>query len=662
MKRCWMIMLGLVLCLCGSVMAESTPEEVEDFLVGATYLDFTSNNASDTPAGPYVRNGLTMATATDDWGYPDTSDSHTTVHGNCLDDKSGSDPDFSATITGLTPNTSYQVYVLAIGRAIGSGAGNYDFEWGTTQATLTRVQPVATAEGAYIVKRGWDGAVGGKSVDLTAVPIGSYESDGSGELVFCFGSYGGHGSGRTELDGIAIGQSVNVYYVNGGSDLIAAGTHQMTLDAGEPVPEAVTWTLTSGPATVVPVQDGDILTYSATYTVGGDYVYEVEAQWAGGTVTKTATYEVAVVDSANNTMLAHWNFEGLPDPNDLIDIANGYDGVFSGGGDDGEPNVVAGHISATAGDFLGNSLWTINDPYAADPNFTHLSYGLTVASWLKVDSISLYARLLTVEGAFDYGVNTSGEAWFWLSGTNYTWFNIADGNWHFFAVTVDPVNGEIKFHIDGRTSGALEIDQAKLFELSETAGVLIGNRADLARAFPGACDDLKVYNYPLSEAELAALALEGDLPPIVSAGEDQAVNYSGAPVQLEGELIHDDGVPAASTLAWTVVSVPAEADPLNVVFSATDITTPTVTFPLVEGEYTLRLTAFDGVAPVVDEVVITINLPSCQDVIDAGLNLAADLTGDCRVNLDDFRVLAQSWLTCVDPQDSTCDWPFPTEE
>ncbi len=650
-----LVLIGVGLCLCGSVMAEGTPEQVEEVLVGATYLDFTSNNASDSPAGPYIRNGLTMATDGDSWGYPDTSDSAVTIHGNCLDDKGNSAIDFAATITGLAADTSYEVYVVSVGKP----TGTFDFEWGISQATLEPFVINNATAGAQIL-------VDGGGVHTVGVPIGTFTSDATGQLVFWFGSNGGSGT-RTELDGIAIGESINVYYLNGGSDLIAAGAHQMTLDAGEPMPESVTWTLTSGPATVVPAQDGDILTYSAIYTVGGDYVYEVEAQWAGGTVTKTATYEVAVVDPTNNTMLAHWDFEGLPDPNDLIDIANGYDGVFSGGGDDGEPNVVSGHMSATAGDFLGNSLWTIADPYAADPNFTHLSYGLTVASWLKVDNNNVWARLLTVEGAFDYGVTNGGSAWFWMNGTNYTWFNIVDGNWHFFAVVVDPVNGEIKFHIDGRTSGALEIDKAKLFDISDTAGVLIGNRADLARAFPGACDDLKVYNYALTDAELTVLALEGDLPPIVNAGDNQDVQYSGEAVQLNGELVHDDGVPAASTLAWTVVSVPAEADPADVVFSATDIATPTVTFPLIEGEYTLRLSAFDTVAPVVDEVVITINLPSCQDVIDAGLKQVADISGpegepDCRVNIHDFAAIALSWLNCVDPQDSTCDWPFPTEE
>jgi len=650
-----MILLTVLLCLCGSVMALSTPEEVEGYLVGATYLDFTSNNPSDTPAGPYVRNGLTLVTATDSWGYPDSSDGFMTVHGNCLDDNANTASDYEATITGLTPNTSYEVYALAIGREIGGNAGNYDFEWGTTQAGLIRVKPVATAEGAYIVKRGWSGTA---SVDLTAVPIGTYESDSSGQLVFWFGSYGGLSGGRTELDGIAIGTDINVYYLNGGSSFVEVGTSQFVIDAGEPAPEAVIWTQISGPAAVVPTQDGDTLTYSATYTVGGDYVYQIEAQWGGGAVSKTATYEIAVVDPAKNDILAHWDFENLPEPNGLIDIANGYDGVFSGGGDDGDPNVVAGHISATAADFLSDSLWTISEPNAGDPNFMDLGYGLTVASWVKVDTNYLWARLLTVEGAFDYGVSDGGFAWFSMNGRNYTGKNIVDGKWHFFAVTVDPVNGEIKLHIDGQTSAPFVIDKAKLFDLSDTAAVLIGNRADLTRAYPGACDDLKVYNYALTDAELTALASEGDLPPIVNAGGDQVVNYSGGAVQLEGELIYDDGVPAASTLAWTVVSVPAGANPANVVFSATDIATPTVTFPLVGGPYILRLTAFDGDAPVIDEVEIDINLPSCQDVIDAGLNLAADLTGDCRVNLDDIGVLAQSWLSCVDPQDPSCDWPF----
>ncbi len=41
-------------------------------------------------------------------------------------------------------------------------------------------------------------------------------------------------------------------------------------------------------------------------------------------------------------------------------------------------------------------------------------------------------------------------------------------------------------------------------------------------------------------------------------------------------------------------------------------------------------------------------------VFQCAQTLTADLTGDCFVNLADFAVLAQQWLTCGNPYDS--DW------
>lgn len=562
MKKYLVILMVLALCLSGVVTAASTPEEVEGVLAGATYLDLRSNNPADYPSGPYVRGGLTLATDGDSWGYPDGSDSWVTVYGKGLDDNSHTAADFSATISGLTAGQTYEVYILATGRSVSKG---YDLEWGTSSSSLNLVSPVSEAEDAVVIKQDFDGA--NDAVELYAIPVGSYEANSSGKLVFWFGSNGGNSEGRTIFDGVAVGEDIDICYLNSASGLAASGSaQQITLDAGDFAPESVTWTQISGPASVTPVQAGDILTYSVTYTVAGDYAYSIEARWDGGTISRTAMCEMTVVDPANYAMIAHWDFEGLPEPDMLIDRANDYDGTFGGGGADGKPNVIAGHISATACDFAGETHWTIDDPYAGSPNFADLGYGLTMAAWLKVDVIGP-GRVLVIDDVLEYGVRDDGTAWFNITGTNYyTRYQLADGNWHFFAVTVDPINGEIKFHVDGRTSSPLPIPKTKLFDLAVNTPVLIGNRADLNRAYTGCCDDLKVYNYPLTEAELIALAVEG-------------------------------------------------------------------------------------------------NLPTCQAVIDAGLTQAADLSGpadvpDCRIDLYDFAAMAQSWLTCVDPLDAACVWPF----
>ena len=79
----------------------------------------------------------------------------------------------------------------------------------------------------------------------------------------------------------------------------------------------------------------------------------------------------------------------------------------------------------------------------------------------------------------------------------------------------------------------------------------------------------------------------------------------------------------------------------------------TVTFSEV-GDYVLRLTATDVLGTVFDEVEITVEDPICDDVIDDGLLLQADISGsggapDCRVDLYDFAEFAGNWLRCNDP-------------
>lgn len=59
------------------------------------------------------------------------------------------------------------------------------------------------------------------------------------------------------------------------------------------------------------------------------------------------------------------------------------------------------------------------------------------------------------------------------------------------------------------------------------------------------------------------------------------------------------------------------------------------------------------------EVAFTVQSPqTCSDVIDIGYAYAGDLNSDCRVNLTDFALFAQSWQRCLDPADANCERPW----
>jgi hypothetical protein len=72
---------------------------------------------------------------------------------------------------------------------------------------------------------------------------------------------------------------------------------------------------------------------------------------------------------------------------------------------------------------------------------------------------------------------------------------------------------------------------------------------------------------------------------------------------------------------------------------------PTVTMQLT-GTYTLRLTANDTEHTVTDDMVITVYADSCAaaKAVPGFTLLAGDLDADCNVDIDDFAMMAESWL------------------
>ena len=49
---------------------------------------------------------------------------------------------------------------------------------------------------------------------------------------------------------------------------------------------------------------------------------------------------------------------------------------------------------------------------------------------------------------------------------------------------------------------------------------------------------------------------------------------------------------------------------------------------------------------------------TCQQALERGFHQEGDLNGDCRVNLEDFAIIAQEWANCFDPENELCDHPW----
>lgn len=91
-----------------------------------------------------------------------------------------------------------------------------------------------------------------------------------------------------------------------------------------------------------------------------------------------------------------------------------------------------------------------------------------------------------------------------------------------------------------------------------------------------------------------------NLPPTVDAGRDQTITLPSQ-ANLNG-TVSDDGLPSGTLArAWTKI-----AGPGAVTFSAPNAGATTAAFS-VAGQYTLRLTATDGLSTALDELVVTVN-------------------------------------------------------
>lgn len=463
-------------------------------------------------------------------------------------------------------------------------------------------------------------------------------------------------------------------FVGAGTDRIANVNEMVTLDASAFDPDStltISWTQISGPAAAV-FEDAAVVDPNVTFPAKG--VYTLRLTVTDGTTTVADHLTATVRDPADNALIAHWNFDTLPDPNALTDVTgNGFTGIYHNAVL-GDPNIVSGNMIATpsvAADLTaGNAYWEVPNSYGTtDPNFNALATGMTAAVWVKISDNSIGApmivgngldgwRLQVNVGNFNLACQPSGLDLF-TSG-----INPYDGIWHHVVGVFDGVNSLAYIYVDGLPAATGSVAQGGQFAKGTSYPLIqIANRGDADRPWKGFIDDIRLYNYPLTAAEIATLASEGNLAVSVTAGADQTVIYKGIPVQLAGQLLIDDGFPAPTALQWTVVSVPAGVDPASVIFSDATAVNPQVTFPSEQGVYILRLTATDTEFTDFDDVNITISIPSCADVVADGLAIAADISGpqdasDCRVDIYDLAAMASSWLRCNDPEDATCEWAY----
>jgi hypothetical protein len=209
--------------------------------------------------------------------------------------------------------------------------------------------------------------------------------------------------------------------------------------------------------------------------------------------------------SRGQTLVAEYLFAG-----------NAHDS--SGFGNNGTINnnvtFVAGNVDPLAAQFDGLSSY-IEIPVAAINDFS-------IAYWVKTTanggSGQWWSGLGMVDGdapgtANDFGTSLLGSRPAFGVGNPDTTItssaNINDGNWHHVAATRVSATGLMKLYVDGNLQYSAT---GPTNRRSASTGMRIGAIQSGGGFFPGAVDEVRVYNYQLNASQIASLVSPQPLP------------------------------------------------------------------------------------------------------------------------------------------------------
>ncbi len=197
-------------------------------------------------------------------------------------------------------------------------------------------------------------------------------------------------------------------------------------------------------------------------------------------------------------LVAHYAFDG--NANDSS--GNGYNGTVNGNatyvaGVDGQAIALDGSRAYVAVTTVGIT--------GAAPR--------TIAGWAKADTttITAWTNVFGFTGAATNGQHFDIEA-VGTSGTNSTlgYYGLHRHGWEFDILPIDLEWHHLAATFDGTTvtwyGDGLPIGSDEVTNVATPGAFHIGKRQDNENFFPGAVDDVRVYDHALSDGEIASLA------------------------------------------------------------------------------------------------------------------------------------------------------------
>lgn len=233
--------------------------------------------------------------------------------------------------------------------------------------------------------------------------------------------------------------------------------------------------------------------------------------------------------SGPSANVAHWKLDesGSGDGVTIVDSINGYNGVTADGDDNtGMTCGGAGQID-TACEFDGNA--KPNGDYIKVENIAGLPTGdFTYSVWIKPDTLSSFNQIIHTRSPgnadeFTFWLDSSGRVTVRTNtGNNFTTTNaVSAGLWQNVAVTRS--GSTISVYIDGSldpTSGsdgtALVYDGDECLHIgADFDSSCDSSTPDINDFFDGLIDDVRIYDYALSESEINGV-ISGYTPPVIS--------------------------------------------------------------------------------------------------------------------------------------------------
>lgn len=250
---------------------------------------------------------------------------------------------------------------------------------------------------------------------------------------------------------------------------------------------------------------------SATTTTGADPTTGALETSDGGTTMQVSTdptgLETSSTGEAADGLLLWYDFE---DPDAPFADASGQGRHGECGDPRSCPTMVAGAVGMAA-HFDGTSQW---GQLAHDPGLETLD-GLSVAVWIAMDTVTAenwQAAVAKPIGAdywnsWEVGVETNADLWGGIhDGTMGAWCTATwpdVDTWHHVAMTWN--GAQIELYLDGELT---QVTAGTTIAFDDHP-LMIGADIDLetlAVFLAGSLDELRVYDHPLSAAEIATLA------------------------------------------------------------------------------------------------------------------------------------------------------------